>query len=494
MEFFKGAQNFTMGNVEFNTVQGDYHDYSVRNVRNTYGNKNRYYTNNSNSYNDNSNNFAGGYHAPSSHYHGAVNNIGSVQNANFGENHGTINQGTTTQVVGGPPPPPPAPAPAPSAGPYTQSPYGLRPGPAPNDQDFTASSTAIPQHEGFPQQRGPATPNPPRRVPSDPAMPEGNLAWQQQQRPQPSAFPPAGPQGYPQHSPQDPSFRPPQGPFPPPQQPQRAQAQQPQPQTHPFQQPAQQRQGTEQWPGQNSYRQGMEHLRQSKPSGWDTNNGGSSDSSDDDSPIGRISKKQKEARSRPVSEGPNRASNGGGGVALGASMSVGGGNVVATAAGGTRLSANYSATQATSSAAPYQNPVFNQGSQYAAPPPAARQNRPPQPEQQSPPRTDFPPPPQRDPLPQPSPQQQQRPQSTPAPAPAPASAPANPDRLAVPQNGPGLSGLAAHLAANSDPRRHSVEMEEVSDEDAPPANSSPLDKKKKKHRNPFHNMFSSKKK
>lgn len=61
MEFFKGAQNFTMGNVEFNTVQGDYHDYSVRNVRNTYGNKNRYYTNNSNSFNDYSNNYAGDY-------------------------------------------------------------------------------------------------------------------------------------------------------------------------------------------------------------------------------------------------------------------------------------------------------------------------------------------------------------------------------------------------------------------------------------------------
>ena len=198
---------------------------------------------------------------------------------------GTFNQGTTTQVGGGGGPPP-----NPPAGPgFAQGP---RPGPVPNDRDFTASSTAIPQQQGYPQQRGPPSPDPLYRPPSGPPMPEGNQAWQQQQRPPPSAFPPSGPQGYPQHPPQNPSYRPTGSPFPPPQQ----QQQPPPPQQQ------QERQGSEQWPGQYAYKQGMEHLKQSKLSGWDTNKASSSDLPDDDeSELDRFPRRKRDPRSKPIS-------------------------------------------------------------------------------------------------------------------------------------------------------------------------------------------------
>ncbi|KAJ2930351.1 hypothetical protein H1R20_g6744, partial [Candolleomyces eurysporus] len=88
MEFFKNAQNFSMGNVEFNTVQGDYHDHRVRNVRNTFGNRNRYTTNYDYSYNDHSTNYAGDYHAPATHHHSPVNNFRDAQNVNSGNFYG----------------------------------------------------------------------------------------------------------------------------------------------------------------------------------------------------------------------------------------------------------------------------------------------------------------------------------------------------------------------------------------------------------------------
>ncbi|RXW16367.1 hypothetical protein EST38_g9485 [Candolleomyces aberdarensis] len=88
MEFFTNARNFSMGNVEFKTVQGDYHDYRVRNVRNTFGNKNRYSTTYDYSYNDHSTNYAGDYHAPATHHHAPVNNFRDAQNVNSGNFYG----------------------------------------------------------------------------------------------------------------------------------------------------------------------------------------------------------------------------------------------------------------------------------------------------------------------------------------------------------------------------------------------------------------------
>ncbi|KAJ2914918.1 hypothetical protein MD484_g5472, partial [Candolleomyces efflorescens] len=357
MEFFNGAQNFSMGDVKFNNVQGDFHDHSNRNVRNTYGDRNKYYTNNQNRHYNNTNNYNGDYHAPATHYHGPVNEVGKAKNVVSGgfvneQDMRNFNEYAPHPDAPYPPSgPPPAQDNRPDPGPYgpAQQPahqrqdFGQRPnGPAkyyygPVNEVQTAKNVVS---GGFVNegrmydynQIGRATSNPADRYPptgdgrpgprphdqefttTQPAVPR-QQGFQRRSGP-PSPNLPHRPRSdddvyqWDQEQQGPPSGFPPMGAQGYPQHPPQDLRYRPMPSapsgpSQPQRQsPPQQQSGKpETWPGEHAYKQGMSQLKRDAPGSWnlsddDRDDSDSSDDSDSDEEINGGAKRMEDPNRR----------------------------------------------------------------------------------------------------------------------------------------------------------------------------------------------------
>ncbi|KAF6742500.1 hypothetical protein DFP72DRAFT_938061 [Ephemerocybe angulata] len=96
--FFQNASHFQVGNMEIKQVEGDYHDYSSKNIRNTYSSGNNYYNNYKDSFNQTQTTYNGAVQNGGTYTAGPTYNVEKVENGNFGDNYGTMYQNPVDAV------------------------------------------------------------------------------------------------------------------------------------------------------------------------------------------------------------------------------------------------------------------------------------------------------------------------------------------------------------------------------------------------------------